>query len=80
MSDDIEMTVTVGMSLTDAPTATDVHVATGIHAAVDASVGPDDAAVIQSPEELAQIYARNDWLIAAARRFPIYVNAHVMES
>ena len=80
MSDEIEMRASEEMPPIDAPiavgekggavasgmpTATGSSAAAGTPAAADVSAVAEDAEVARTPEEIAQIHARNDWLIAA---------------
>ena len=80
MSDEIEMRASEEMPPTDAPiavgekggavasgmpAATGSSAAVGTPAAADVSAVAEDAEAARTPEEIAQIHARNDWLIAA---------------
>lgn len=80
MSDEIEMRASEEMPPTDAPiavgekggavasgmpAATGSSAAAGTPAAADVSAVAEDAEAARTPEEITQIHARNDWLIAA---------------
>ena len=80
MSDEIEMRASEEMPPNDAPiavgekggvaapgmpAAAGSSAAAGTPAAADVSAATEDAEAARTPEEIAQIHARNDWLIAA---------------
>ena len=80
MSDEIEMKASEEMPPNDAPIAvgekggvvasgmpaeTGSSAAVGTPAAADVSAVAEDVEAARTPEEIAQIHARNDWLIAA---------------
>ncbi|MEF2856293.1 MAG: hypothetical protein U0N89_06760, partial [Collinsella intestinalis] len=80
MSDEIEMRASEEMPPIDAPiavgekggaatpgmpAAAGSSAAAGTPAAADVSAATEDAEAARTPEEIAQIHARNDWLIAA---------------
>ena len=74
MSDEIEMRASEEMPPNDAPIAVGekggvatpgMPAAVGTPAAVDVSTVAEDAEAARTPEEIARIHARNDWLIAA---------------